>query len=109
MVRLVMAAGAVALLLITSCAPSGSAPASATPGPAAAKATEPCASGGLAVSTLQTAAPTATQTAAATTAPTSAPPATPPGSTPTLRPAPTADRVGLPAAYHTKIQFAYAY
>src|SRR2546425_3995679 len=96
MVRFVMAAGAVTLLLITSCAPSGAAPASTTPGPAAAKATEPCASGGLAGSTPQTAAPNATQTAAATTASTSAPPATPPRSTPPLCPAPTVERVGFP-------------
>src|SRR2546422_11192227 len=74
MVRLA-AAGAVTLLLMTSCAPAGPAvpPASATPGPAAAKATEPCASGGLAVSPLQTAPPTPAPTAT-TPAPTTAPP-----------------------------------
>src|SRR2546427_1239797 len=113
MVRLVAAAGAVTLLPMPSCAPAGPAvpPASATPGPAAAKATEPCASGGLAVSPLQTAPPTTAPTAT-TAAPTTAPPATPatpPSPTPTLRPAPTTDRVGFPEDYQTKFKFGYAY
>src|SRR2546427_10104004 len=113
MVRLVAAAGAVTLLPMPSCAPAGPAvpPASATPGPAAAKATEPCAGGGLAVSPVQTA-PPATAPTATTAAPTTAPPATPatpPSPTPTLRPAPTTDRVGFPEDYQTKFKFGYAY
>src|SRR2546422_6071558 len=98
MVRLA-AAGAVTLLLMTSCAPAGPAvpPASATPGPAAAKATEPCASGGLAGRPLQTAPPTPAPTATPpppTTAPPPTPP-TPPSPTPPLPPPPTPRRAGL--------------
>src|SRR5438128_2985371 len=113
MYRLTGAMAAAALLLMTSCAPAGSPPvpaASATPGPAAANATQPCASGGLAASPLQPPAPAASRTAGATppapavaTTPAAASP------TPTLRPAPTVDRVGFPEDYQTRFKFAYAY
>jgi plastocyanin len=104
------AASLVTLLLVTSCAPGGTAPGSATPGPAAAKATQPCAAGGLATSPLQTAAPTPARTAGGTTAPPPSPTAAAAASpTPTLRPAPATDRVGFPEDYQTKFKFAYAY
>jgi plastocyanin len=105
MVRSIAAASAVTLLLITSCAPSGPA---ASPAPPAAKATQPCAAGGLTISPLQTAAPTPTRTPVATTAPPPAPTAAA-SPTPTLRPAPTTDRVGFPEDYQTKFKFAYAF
>jgi plastocyanin len=106
MFRSMAAASAVTILLMTSCAPSGPA---ATPGPSAAKATQACASGGLALSPLETAAPTPTRTAPATTAPPPAAPTAPASPTPTLRPAPTTDRVGFPEDYQTKFKFAYAF
>jgi plastocyanin len=107
MLRSAAAAGAVTFLLVTSCGPAGPARATGTPGPAAAKATQPCAAGGLAMSSLQTAAPTPARTAAATTAP--PPPAAAASPAPTPRPAPTTDRVGFPEDYQTKFKFAYAF
>ncbi|HEV8535949.1 MAG TPA: cytochrome P460 family protein [Candidatus Limnocylindria bacterium] len=105
MVRSFAAASAVTLLLVAGCAPSGPA---ASPAPPAANATQPCASGGLAMSPLQSAAPTPVRTPATTTAPPAASPAAA-SPTPTLRPAPTTDRVGFPEDYQTKFKFAYAF
>jgi plastocyanin len=104
MVGRVCAAAAVVALVITACGPAG--PISSPSGPAAvaAKASQPCASGGLATSPLQSASPRtpapATPTAAA---PTAASP------TPALRPAPQTDRVGFPEGYQTTFKFGYAY
>lgn len=107
MLRRSCATAATLLMLITGCAPAAAPKPTARPAPAAA--TEPCATGGLSQSAIQTAAPTPTRTtapattAAATPVPTSASP------TPTPRPAPTADRVGFPEDYQTKFKFAYVY
>src|SRR5919204_5716551 len=109
MLRMLVVPPAVILLLITSCAPAtpGGAPSSsASPSAVAARATQPCAAGGLSMSPLQTAAPRTT--APATTAPATTP-ATAPTATPTLRPAPQIDRVGFPEDYQTKFKFAYAF
>ena len=98
------------LVTIISCAaPAGNAPAAASPtanaGPVAG--TQPCASGGLAASTLEV--PAATPPPAPTTAPpaTIAPP--PASATPTPRPAPATDRVGFPDGYQTAFKFLYVY
>jgi len=106
---------AVALLVAAACAPAGSpaagSPPAASAGSAAARATQPCAAGGLAQSPLQAAAPTPPRTTAAATASAPAPTAPPTAAAPppTLRPAPTVDRVGFPDEYQTKFKFAYAY
>jgi plastocyanin len=111
MLRGFSAAASIAVLLVTGCAPAGGPGPAASPAPAAL-ATEPCASGGLARSSVESAAPTPTRTAAAaTTAPaaTTPPAATAASPTPTLRPAPTTDRVGFPEDYQTKFKFAYVF
>lgn len=106
----------VAAFTAVACAPSGQAPLVSAPATAAAvrpaAGTEPCASGGLSVSTLAAPAPVVATSAAATAAATSPRPAAPVTSvppTPTLRPAPTTDRVGFPEDYQTKFKFGYVY
>jgi plastocyanin len=111
MLRSSCAAASIALLLVTGCAPAGTSARTASPA-AAPLATESCAAGGLAQSSIESPAPTPSRTAtSATTAPaaTSAPAATAASPTPTLRPAPTADRVGFPEDYQTKFKFAYVF
>ncbi len=110
MLRSASAAAATVMLLVAGCAPADTSGRTASPAPLAAS--EACAAGGLAQSSIQSAAPTPTRTAtAATSAPpaTSAPTATAASPTPTARPAPTADRVGFPEDYQTKFKFAYVY
>lgn len=107
MVRRPSAAAAAMILLITGCAPA-SAP-QPTPSPAPLAATQPCGTGGLAQSAIQTVAPTPARTATATAAATTAPAATAAAPTPTPRPAPSTDRVGFPDDYQTKFKFAYVY
>jgi plastocyanin len=110
MLRSSCAAASIAVILVAGCAPAG-AP-GGTSAPAAGLATEPCAAGGLAQSSIESAAPTPTRTAAAATTPPAAattPPATAAAPTPTLRPAPTTDRVGFPEDYQTKFKFGYVF
>jgi plastocyanin len=110
MLRAVLAVGATSLLIATACAPA--APPATSQGQAAkaANSTQPCASGGLAVSPLQPPAPTPTRSAGvATVSPAATPSQTAASPTPTPRPAPTADRVGFPDGYQTAFKFAYAF
>jgi len=110
MLRSSSAAAAIVMLLVAGCAPADTPARTASPAPLAA--TEPCGTGGLAQSSIESAAPTPTRTAtAATSAPaaTTAPVATAASPTPTPRPAPTADRVGFPEDYQTKFKFAYVF
>jgi plastocyanin len=111
MLRRSLAVAFASLLLATSCASPAPATPSASPAPPAA--TEPCGSGGIVQSSIQTAAPTtAPATAATAPAPTaaiSATPATAATPTATPRPAPTTDRVGFPDDYLAKFKFAYVY
>jgi len=99
------------LLLITGCAPAaspGGAGRSASPTLGAVAGSQPCAAGGLSLSTIEPPAPTTAPVAtapAATTAPavsTASPTATP-------RPAPSADRIGFPDGYQTAFKFLYVY
>jgi hypothetical protein len=117
MLRRASASLAATLLFLASCtpAPTGAAPsvsASATEGPAAG--TQPCASGGLALSSIEVP-PPATSAAATSAAPRTSSPATPaastpvPSPTPTPRPAPSADRIGFPDGYQTAFKFLYVY
>lgn len=111
----------VGVLVTVSCSQQPSSPAGASAAPAttaaaaaatAVAATQPCAAGGLSLSSIQTPAPTVAPTAASATArppaasPTTAAAASP---TPTLRPAPTTDRVGFPEGYQTAFKFGYLY
>lgn len=106
---------AASLLFVASCTPASPAanapaPASATATAGPAAGTAPCASGGLAISTLESPAPTTAP--AATTAPavTTAPAATTaPAPTATPRPAPSVDRIGFPDGYQTAFKFLYVY
>ena len=113
--RRVPAILAATLLLAAACAPSvGSAPAasaSATQGPVAGS--QPCASGGLATSSIEAPTPTTAPPASASASRTAAPATTaavpPPSPTATPRPAPSADRVGFPEGYQTAFKFLYVY
>ncbi|HVR89222.1 MAG TPA: cytochrome P460 family protein [Candidatus Limnocylindria bacterium] len=101
---------AASLLSVVSCAaPAGKGPAAiptATSGPTAGA--QPCASGGLAISTIAAPSATAAPTVGAPTT-TSAPAATAAAPTATPRPAPTTDRVGFPEGYQTAFKFLYVY
>ncbi|SRR6266508_395380 len=108
MVRLLAAQIAVTVLLITSCGPAGGPSATAAPAATAAAFSRPCATGGLAQSSVQAPPPATATVAPPPTAP-AASPAAPATATPTLRPAPTTDRVGFPEDYQTKFKFAYVY
>src|SRR6266542_441308 len=108
MARLLAAQIAVTVLLITSCGPAGGPSATAAPAATAAAFSRPCATGGLAQSSVQAPPPATATVAPPPTAP-AASPAAPATATPTLRPAPTTDRVGFPEDYQTKFKFAYVY
>jgi plastocyanin len=108
----------IGVLMTVSCAPQPASPSPAATTAAAAPAgpvagTQPCAAGGLSISSIQSPAPTVAPTAASATArpTTAASPATAAAAspTPTLRPAPTTDRVGFPEGYQTAFKFGYAY
>lgn len=105
------------MLVMVSCSQPPSSPAAApgaaTVAPKPVAATEPCAAGGLRVSSFDAPAPTTVPAATTVGSPTPRPATTAPAAaaspTPTLRPAPTTDRVGFPDGYQTAFKFGYAY
>src|SRR5439155_1434301 len=91
----------------------GSAPAaSASATQSLVAGSQPCASGGLAISSIEAPTPTTAPPASASASRTAAPATTaavPPSPTATPRPAPSADRIGFPEGYQTAFKFLYVY
>ena len=101
------------ILAVSACAPAGG-PGSASPSPTqgAVAGSQPCAAGGLAISSIEPPAPTTAPVATTAPAATSAPVPTTvstPSPTATPRAAPSTDRIGFPEGYQTAFKFLYVY